>query len=299
MSSIDNFDAEALLGQQVGTCTIMQELARGGMGVVFIAYQRTLKRQIAIKILPKNILKKRAAERFQQEAESAAILAHPNIVPIYEVGETEDFFFFTMQLVRGKDLGDVMDNARKHILPSKRFLPLSFTIKTICQVLNALDYAHEEEIVHRDIKPENVLIEQRTNRPMISDFGVAKVLRGEDLDAEVRGTPAYMAPEQIHRTDVDGRADIYAVGVMLFEMMVPELPLPMTDSAMALVRRKVELKDDFFQQSPSQLNPTLRKEMDEIINKAVAYNPEHRYGSCNEFMRSLQSYEDIYVNRKS
>ena len=113
------------------------------------------------------------------------------------------------------------------------------------------------------------------------------------------GTPAYMAPEQIHRTDVDGRADIYAVGVMLFEMMVPELPLPMTDSAMALVRRKVELKDGFFQKSPSQLNPTLREDMDEIIQKATAYNPENRYGSCREFVRSLQSYEDNYLTGKS
>ena len=295
MNSIDNYDGDALLGQQVGTCTIMQELARGGMGIVFIAYQRTLKRQIAIKILPKNILKKRAAERFQQEAESAAILSHPNIVPIYEVGETDDFFYFTMQLVRGKDLGDVMDKARKQLLPSKRFLPLDFTIKIICQILNALDYAHEEEIVHRDIKPENVLIEQRTQRPMISDFGVAKVLRGENLDAEIRGTPAYMAPEQIHRTEVDGRADIYAVGVMLFEMIVPELPLPIADSAMALVRQKIELKGGFFQELPSQLNHVLRKEIDTIVNKATAYNPDHRYESCREFVKSLQSYEDNYV----
>ena len=295
MSSIDTFDADALLGQQVGTCTILNELARGGMGIVFKAFQRTLKRQIAIKILPKSVLKKRAAERFQREAESAAILSHPNIVPIYEVGETEEFFYFTMQLVRGKDLGDVMDQARKQILPSKRLMPLHVTLKTICQILDALDYAHEEEIVHRDIKPENVLIEQRTQRPLISDFGLARVLRGEDLDVDVRGTPAYMAPEQIYRTETDGRADIYAVGVLLFEMMVPKLPLPMTDSEMALVRRKMELKDAFFQDAPSTLNPFLRKEMDEIIHKAIAHNPEDRYGSCREFVKSLQSYEDKYV----
>jgi serine/threonine-protein kinase len=295
MSSIDNFDAGALLGQQVGTCTILQELARGGMGIVYIAYQRTLKRQIAIKILPKNILKKRAAERFQQEAESAAILSHPNIVPVYEVGETEEFFFFTMQLVRGKDLGDVMDDSQKHILPSKRFLPLPFIMKTVCQVLNALDYAHEEEIVHRDMKPENVLIERRTERPLISDFGVAKVLRGEDLDAEVRGTPVYMAPEQINRSPVDGRADIYAVGIMLFEMMVPELPLPQTDSAMALIRRKVELKDNFFQKPPSALNPAINQEMGAIIEKATAHDPEQRYERCSEFAHALQEYERKFI----
>ena len=295
MNSIEDFDAEALIGRQVGTCTIMRELARGGMGIVFVAFQQTLKRQIAIKVLPKGVLKARAAERFQQEAESAAILSHPNIIPIYEVGETDDFFYFTMQLVQGKDLSDLMDRTRKHILPSKRFLPLRFTIKTICQVLNALEYAHAQEIIHRDIKPENVLIEKHTQRPLISDFGVVKVLRGDDSDTEIRGTPAYMAPEQIIRTEIDGRADIYATGVMLFEMMVPKLPLPPVGSPMELVRSKIQGKDNFFLNTASQLNPTLNPVMDDIIREAIAYDPEQRYENCRAFMKRLQWFEDTYL----
>jgi len=293
--SIDDFEAETLIGREVGTCTILREVARGGMGIVFVAYQRTLKRQIAIKILPKCFLKELAAQRFQQEAESAAILSHPNIVPIYEVGDTDEFYYFTMQLVQGSDLSDTMERVRKHPLPSKRSVPLRFIFKTVCQVLNALGYAHAQEIVHRDIKPENILVEKHTERPLISDFGVAKLLRGDTVDSGIRGTPIYMAPEQIQRAGIDGRTDIYSVGVLLLELLVLDLPLPNTDSPMEIIRRKLELKDRFFQQTPSNLNTSLAEEIDVIVNKATAYDPAHRYKDCREFACHLQAYEDKYI----
>ena len=106
MASIETYKVDHLIGSQVGTCTIIKELARGGMGIVFVAFQKSLKRQIAVKTLPKALLDADMAQRFQFEAEAAAILSHPNIIPIYEVGETNEFFFFTMQLVKGEPLSD-------------------------------------------------------------------------------------------------------------------------------------------------------------------------------------------------
>ena len=120
MASIDELTFDHLVGQEVGTAVLLKELARGGMAVIFTAYQKTLKRPIAVKILPKSLLAHSSAELFQQEAESAAILSHPNIIPIYEVGETEDFLFFTMQLVRGLPLSHIIERMKRHILPSRR-----------------------------------------------------------------------------------------------------------------------------------------------------------------------------------
>ena len=225
MTSIANFKVDHLIGRQLGTSTIVKELARGGMAVVFIAYQRSLKRQIAVKILPKSLLTQKTADLFRQEAESAAILSHPNIIQIYEVGETDEFLFFTMQLIQGLSVAKSLAMAKKNILPSKRILPLNTTIRIITQVLDALNYAHTQEIIHRDIKPANILIEKHTQRAMITDFGVAKVLRGEDeKHSMLLGTPTYMAPEQVLRTKMDNRIDIYATGTMFYQMLVPELP---------------------------------------------------------------------------
>ncbi|MFH0811755.1 MAG: serine/threonine-protein kinase [Pseudomonadota bacterium] len=295
MFSVETYNVDHLIGQQVGTSTLIKELARGGMGIVFIAYQRTLKRQIAVKILPKSFLSPQTAQRFQQEAEAAAILSHPNIIPIYEVGETNEFLFFTMQLIQGSALSEMLKKTRKHILPSKRVLPLPEAMRITIQVLDALDYAHREGIIHRDIKPENILIEHHTQRPLISDFGIAKVLGGEDVDSAIQGTPVYMAPEQIIGSQLDGRADIYAVGVMLFEMLVPELPLPRYESTISFLRQKVRDRNGIFLKKPSELNPALNNHMDTILQRATAYGPDQRFATCRDFIKSLEWYQQLYL----
>ena len=296
MPSIESIKVDHLVGTQVGTSTILRELARGGMAIVFIAFQRTLKRQIAVKILPKSLLTPKSAALFQQEAEAAAILSHPNIIQIYEVGETDEFLFFTMQLVQGNALTKYMKMAQKNILPSKKTIPLKMTIQVLIQTLDALDYAHSQEIVHRDIKPGNILIEKHTQRAIITDFGVAKVLRGDDSDKPiVQGTPLYMAPEQILGLELDGRADIYAVGTMFFEMLVVELPIPKFKSKVSLVKQKVLNKEGIFQKKPSELNPNLKEDMDRIVRKAVAHNPDDRYGTCREFIKDLEQYRDNFL----
>ena len=296
MTSIANFKVDHLIGRQLGTSTIIKELARGGMAVVFIAYQRSLKRQIAVKILPKSLLTQKTADLFRQEAESAAILSHPNIIQIYEVGETEEFLFFTMQLIQGLSVAKSLAMAKKNILPSKRILPLNTTIRIITQVLDALNYAHTQEIIHRDIKPANILIEKHTQRAMITDFGVAKVLRGEDeKHPMLLGTPTYMAPEQVLRTKMDNRIDIYAVGTMFFQMLVSELPLPKHKSKADLLKQKALNKKGIFQKKPSELNPRLNRDMDIIVQKATAFDPDQRYAVCRDFKNDIEEYQRKYM----
>ncbi|MFC1886974.1 serine/threonine protein kinase, partial [Thermodesulfobacteriota bacterium] len=282
MKSVAKFEVDHLLGKHVGTSTLLEELDRGGMGIIFIAYQRTLKRRIAIKILPKSIITPEMSEIFQREAEAAAILSHPNIIPIYEVGKTEDFLFISMQLIDGKPLSKYIENAGKQLLPSRRILPLQTTFRLIFQILDALEYAHQQEIVHRDVKPDNILIEKHTQRPILMDFGLVKVMREEEKGGQsaVRGTPLYMPPEQILGRDIDHRADIYSIGVMLFEMLVSKLPLPEVESMFSLITLKLQKKSNYFEKLPSEMNSNLHPDIDRIVMKAIAFDPNDRYSTC-------------------
>ena len=294
--SIGTFDSNRFIGQNVGTSTILKELGRGNMAIIFVAYQRTLKRQIAVKVLPKLIVTPLMAERFQQEAEAAAILSHPNIVTIYEVGETDEFLFITMQLIKGRSLLEYMKMARKHPVPSKRILPIKTTINIISDILGALDYAHEQKIIHRDIKPANILIEAHTNRSIISDFGLATLVSEVDQNSSmIMGTPLYMAPEQILNEPASARTDIYAIGIMLFQMLVSELPIPKYETPKDLLELKLKLKERFFQKMPSEMNPLLNPEMDKIVFKALSHDPERRYATCSEFLDALVAYRDCHL----
>ena len=296
MSDIKSIRTEKFIGLNVGTATILKELGRGSMAIVFEAYQRTLKRKIAVKILPKAMLTPKTAERFQQEAEAAAVLSHPNIIPIYEVGETSDFLFMSMQRVNGRDLMQYIKKTKKNIVPGKRFLPLLPAFNITIKVLEALDYAHQQGVVHRDIKPPNILIEKHTNRPLVSDFGTARFTKGDEWGEEyVLGTPLYMAPEQVSNTSVDGRADIYAVGVMLFQMLVEALPIPAYDSMISLLKQKEKKKDGIFLKQPSQLNPVLDPSIDRIIGKALAYEPAERFSNCREFVTVMKQYRNEHL----
>ncbi|MBN2418275.1 MAG: serine/threonine protein kinase [Deltaproteobacteria bacterium] len=299
MGSLKVMDLSHLIGQKVGTSTLLKEIARGNMGAVFVGYQGSLKRQIAVKVLPKSIITERNAKTFQQEAELAAILSHPNIIPVYEVGDAGDFLFLAMQLVKGRPLSYYIQRSHKNVLPSKRILPLKVTFSIIISVLNALDYAHSQLIIHRDVKPGNILIEEYDKRPIIVDFGLAKVIRKADETASIIvGTPLYMAPEQITKPEVDGRADIYASATMLLEMLTPPPLFPNINSSRELIRAKIELKDNLFARKPSERNPDLNKEMDRILTKALSFEPEGRYSSCREFREELEEYSRHYLRNQ-
>ena len=291
MSAIASLKLDHLVGKKVGSSTLLREIARGGMSVVFAAYQNTLKRQIAVKILPKDLITPTTARIFTQEAEAAAILSHPNIIPIYEVGDAGDFLFFTMQLVRGRALSDHIASARKNVLPSRRTLPIKTTIRIITNVLDALDYAHSQDIIHRDIKPGNVLMEAHTSRPIVTDFGIAQVSTNPHTGfSMILGTPLYMPPEQIVDPQVDGRADIYATGTMMLEMLVPKPLFTKFKSIEELFKLKLECKNGLYVKRPSELNPLLDEEIDQIISKALSCERETRYQTCQAFRGDLKKY---------
>ena len=285
-----------LIGEKVGSSTLLEEIARGSMGAVFVGYQSSLKRQIAVKVVPKSIVTPLTAKIFQQEAELAAILSHPNIIPVYEVGDAGDFLFLAMQLVKGKPLSYYIERSRKNVLSSKRTLPLNITIKIIISVLEALDYAHSQSIIHRDIKPGNILIEGYKNRPIIVDFGLAQVSQKPDeTSTMVAGTPKYMAPEQILNSEIDGRADIYATATMLYEMLTPEPLFSDIDSIQDLLKEKINPNNELFVNKPSEMCSRLNIEMDRILSKALSFDPDARYATCREFSEQVERYSKRYL----
>lgn len=291
MASIKTMNFDHLVGLEVGTARLLKQLGKGSMAVVFTAYQKTLKRQIAVKILPKKLLTPKLAEMFSLEAEAAAFLAHPGIIPVYEMGETDDFLFFTMQLVKGQPLTDYIRKARNNPLPSKQTLPIATSLNFMTQILEALDYAHGLGVVHRDIKPANILIEGHSRRPIIADFGVARSYAGSDEGQRILvGTPSYMAPEQIVSSVVDGRADLYAAGVMLFELLCGRLPYPPYDSPTKLLKIKLKLRERLFVKTPSQLNPKVDSTLEKIVYKAVAFDRNQRFETGQAFSQALKGY---------
>jgi serine/threonine-protein kinase len=291
VKSIDAFDASSIVGTTLGSAVILDELARGNMGAVFAAFQQSLKRRIAVKVLPKCMYTLEAIRLFRQEAEAAAGLSHPGIVPIYEIGETGDFRWFSMQLIEGESLAGVLRRLEKNPVPSRRTLPLPRSLALIRNVLEALAYAHGQGVVHRDIKPENILIPRGSCLPVITDFGLACVASaGTDALKTPRGSPLYMAPEQILRPDASERVDVHAVGVMLFRLLVEGLPLAPFRSAQDLLRAKAEGRPVFLAQ-PSEVNPRLTPDVDRLIADATAHDPDRRIASCRDFLRALDACE--------
>jgi predicted Ser/Thr protein kinase len=197
-------------------------IGTGGMGAVFKARQRSLNRTVAVKVLPREVGRQTAfADRFEREARALARLAHPGIVSVFDSGEAGGFYFFVMEFVDGPNLRQLLRNGK---------LPPPEALGMVAQICEALQYAHDQGVVHRDIKPENVLLDPKM-KVRIADFGIAKLVgqhAGTFLTRAdvVMGTPQYMAPEQVERPmSVDGRADIYALGVMFYEMLTGELPM--------------------------------------------------------------------------
>ncbi|HUI91906.1 MAG TPA: serine/threonine-protein kinase [Chitinivibrionales bacterium] len=289
------------IGRDLGNVTLISELGRGVMGVVFVGYQKTLRRQVAVKVLVKAKAQasgELASDLFRDEGEMVAVLSHPNIIPIFEMGEADDCFYQVMQLVDGIDLRSTMRRLSKHPIPSKRLIPLSETIDFMMQVLDALGYAHEEGVIHQDIKPANILIENRSKRPLVADFGIARALSGEyKSEGLVVGTPLYMSPEQVNGKVTDGRTDIYSAGVILFEMVVGSLPVRPEEKTTQILLRKKNAPDTFFTAKPREMSPAISAELERVILKAVAPNLEWRYRDCRAFIDDLKKVRDLQSGR--
>jgi tRNA A-37 threonylcarbamoyl transferase component Bud32 len=235
---------------------ILECLGRGGMGIVYKARQKSLKRMVAIKILaPERVGEERFAERFSAEAELLAKLSHPHIVTVHDFGETDGLFYIVMEFIDGVNLRDLL---REGKMAPEQALAI---VPPICE---ALEYAHDKGVVHRDIKPENILLD-REGRVKIADFGIASLV---GASGEKSGTPPYMAPEQ-EKGIVDRRGDIYALGAVLYEMLTGERPA----KALVAPSRKVEVD----------------VKIDEMVLRALEKEPERRYQTAGEFRTVVQT----------
>lgn len=260
-----------------GPYSEMELIARGGMGEVYKAHHPTLNRRVAIKILPTAL----AAEsdfrkRFEREAKTANSLSHPNIVQVFESGELNGTAYMVMEYLGGQDLAACL---RERI----RF-PLSDALPIIRGVAAALDYAHAQGLVHRDIKPSNVMLDG--SRTVLTDFGIAKLLGGHTAmtrTGSVLGTFDYIAPEQIQASaNVDGRADVYALGVMVYQMCCGELPFKHSNPGALLIAHLTQPPPD-----PHDLAPDLSVDAAHAIRRAMAKNPEERFATAGEFVTAL------------
>ena len=255
---------------------IEAELGRGGMAAVFQALDVRLNRRVAIKVLPPDLAFNPAVRsRFLREAQMAAALTHPNIVPIYTVDEVEGMVFFVMALVDGESV-----SAR---LRREGSLPVDEARTIVAQVADALDFAHRQGVVHRDIKPDNILLDRGSKRPMVTDFGIARAAAEEQrltVTGMAVGTPAYMSPEQaMGDRDVDGRSDIYSLGIVAYQMLAGETPFKATNTPAMLMKHV------------SEPPPPLRGRRHDLpssfasaIERALAKRPEDRF-RCGADMR--------------
>jgi serine/threonine-protein kinase len=266
----------------VGRHKIVRELGKGAMGEVYLGYDPDLDREVAIKTIiydpgtPDAELKE-AKLRFLREAKVAAKLSHPNIVIIYDVGEFETVPYISMEFVRGETLD-------QYIKPTS-LLPLPRVVEIIAQVADALDYAHRHDLVHRDIKPSNVMISQ-SGSVKVMDFGLAKKPTANLTQAGLLlGTPSYMAPEQIKGEALDGRADLFALGVVLYQMLTGEKPFK--GETISTIMYKILNEDP---PAPTILNSKLPPQFDSIIRKALAKIPAERFQTGREMKMALEDY---------
>ncbi len=256
------------------------ELGRGGMGVVYLARDQELGRPVAIKFLPESLATNpTAVELFRAEARAAAAMNHPNVVHVYDVGTIERRPCIVMEYVPGRTVRDIMRQAGTR---KRKPLPHRRAAKIARDVARALDYAHGRNIIHRDTKPGNILISE-TGQVKLMDFGISKVLEeGSDSGTQGRGTPQYMPPEQILGRGIDGRTDLYALGISLFEMITGTRPF----SGENVVEQ--QLNDPL--PDPRQFKPDLPDGLVEIIERACKKLPSERYASAGEMAEALSLF---------
>jgi len=249
------------------------------MGIVYKAKDRRLKRPVAVKLLPPELaFREEVRSRFLREAQTAAQLSHPNIVPIYSVDEVDGLVFFVMALVEGESLGFHLKRERR--------APLDFAHRVLCDVADALSYAHARSIVHRDIKPDNILMDRVTGRTLVSDFGIARAAEGDSrltVTGIAVGTPAYMSPEQaIGERDIDGRSDLYSLGVVGYQMLTGELPFAANNTPAMLMKHINEAPRPI-----RDLRPDVPAGLDRAIERAMAKKADQRWSDAAAFRDSL------------
>jgi protein kinase-like protein/double zinc ribbon protein len=265
---------------------IVRLLGRGGMGSVYLARDLTLDREVAIKVIKTADDSREIYDRFRREAKTAAKLSHPNIVPLHAFGEVEGMPYFVMGYVRGESLADLLRRDGK--------LPEEEARRIFGEIADALDHAHRQGVIHRDIKPDNVLLEDESGRALLTDFGVAKAVdKGETLTrhGSVVGTPHYMSPEQASgRTDIDGRSDIYSLGVMAYAMLAGRLPFEGKTAA--------DILSKHLTQEPAPLRsvaPAVSDSTTQAIERCLAKDPAARWPDARSLKLTLGVTEESYL----
>jgi serine/threonine protein kinase len=258
-----------------------EEIGRGGMAVVYRAKDRRLRRKVALKVLPPELaFRDDVKRRFLREAEMSAQLSHPNIVPIYTVEETDGVVYFAMGLVEGETLAQQLSRDPRP--------PIETVRRILREVAGALDYAHARQVVHRDVKPDNILIEKATGRALVSDFGIARAAEGDQkltVTGIAVGTPAYMSPEQaMGEREVDGRSDIYALGIVGYQMLAGELPFKATNTPAMLMKHISERPKPLH-----ELRPDLPANLIGAIECAMAKGRDDRFASAGAFRDALDT----------
>lgn len=267
--------------QYLGDYELLEEVARGGMGVVYRARQASLNRIVALKlILAGQVAGAQEIERFHVEAEAAAKLDHPGIVTIYEVGEHNDRHYLSMAYVEG---GSLADRLREGPLPPRE------AARCVKRITEAVVYAHERGVIHRDLKPGNVLLDANGD-PKVTDFGLAKRIDGDsELTAtgQILGTPSYMSPEQAagRTNEVDTRSDVYALGAILYVLLTGRPP-HQADNSVDTLLQVIEQEPV----SPRRLNTSIPKDIDSVCLKCLEKKPSSRYASAAELAEDLERY---------
>lgn len=265
------------------TYRIVEKIGEGGMGVVYRAEDQVLHRDVAIKVLridpERNLSSEKIQEiqrRFQREAQAAARLNHPNIVSVYQVGSSGNQPYMVMEYLKGRSLVDVMDEET----------PVTDVLKAMIQVCGALHYAHSQGVIHRDVKPDNIVLGE-DGRVKITDFGIARLDEPDGLQTRtgvMLGSPAYCAPEQLKDfRHVDGRADIFSVGVVLYQWLTRRFPFE-GDAATEIIS-KILTNEPI---PPRLLNPEIPPELEAVILKALAKEPSQRYQTAAELQVALE-----------
>ena len=261
---------------------VIDELGRGGMAIVFKAKETELDREVAIKVLPFSLaFDKEFVERFQREARTSAKLEHPNIIPIYRVGKSGRVIYFVMKFLRGKPLSSVLA-ARGAGLPPAEIR------RVLADVSRALAYAHKSGIVHRDIKPDNIMFDEH-GHAVVTDFGIAKAASGGKLTGTGMsiGTPHYMSPEQAKAQALDGRSDIYSLGVVAYQCLTGAVPFDGEDSFSIGYKHIMEELP-----TPPLENPE-KRQLFEIVKKMMAKLPEQRFQNAEELIGVLESGRSV------
>ncbi len=260
---------------KIGRYEVEKELAQGGMGLIFLAKDPYIQRQVVVKVLMYNHTTDDVyREFFQQEAEVIAALEHPCIVPIYDFGWHGMQPYIVMRYMAGGSLEDKM---------KKEEIKQTEIAHSFKRIAEALDAAHARKIIHRDVKPSNFLFDS-TGELFLSDFGIAKSKPFTDDEGEwLVGTPAYMSPEQIQGKHTDGRADIYSLGIVLYRLLTGQLPFA-SESTTALINAHVDMPIPDLREVKKNI-PTVWQE---VVGKAMAKNPDDRYPTASDFARDIQ-----------